>query len=67
MPTVPQFLGRYLEAHPDSKLGLPGPQQGLNTGVVLYQVMMMVMVVMMMMMMMMIMMVMMMTLFSWRR
>ena len=62
MPTVPQFLGRYLETHPDSKLGLPGPQQGLNTGVVLYQVMMMVM-----MMMMMVEMVMMMTLFSWRR
>ena len=62
MPTVPQFLGRYLETHPDSKLGLPGPQQGLNTGVVLYQVMMMVM-----MMMMMVVMVMMMTLFSWRR
>ena len=62
MPTVPQFLGRYLETHPDTKLGLPGPQQGLNTGVVLYQVMMMVM-----MMMMMVVMVMMMTLFSWRR
>ena len=58
MPTVPQFLGRYLETHPDTKLGLPGPQQGLNTGVVLYQVMMMVM---------MMVMVMMMTLFSWRR
>ena len=57
MPTVPQFLGRYLETHPDTKLGLPGPQQGLNTGVVLYQVMMVVLM----------MMVMMMTLFSWRR
>ena len=66
MPTVPQFLGRYLEAHPDSKLGLPGPQQGLNTGVVLYQVMMVV-VMMVMMVMVMMMMVMMMTLFSWRR
>ena len=62
MPTVPQFLGRYLETHPDTKLGLPGPQQGLNTGVVLYQVMMVVL-----MMMMMVVMVMMMTLFSWRR
>ena len=61
MPTVPQFLGRYLETHPDTKLGLPGPQQGLNTGVVLYQVMMVVL-----MMMVMVMMVM-MTLFSWRR
>ena len=60
MATVPQFLGRYLETHPDTKLGLPGPQQGLNTGVVLYQVMMV-------MMMMMVMMVMMMTPFSWRR
>ena len=66
MPTVPQFLGRYLETHPDTKLGLPGPQQGLNTGVVLYQVMMVV-VMMVMMVMVMMMMVMMMTLFSWRR
>ena len=62
MPTVPQFLGRYLETHPDTKLGLPGPQQGLNTGVVLYQVMMVVMMIMMVMVMMV-----MMTLFSWRR
>ena len=59
MATVPQFLSRYLETHPDTKLGLPGPQQGLNTGVVLYQVMMVVMMMMVLMMMM--------TLFSWRR
>ena len=51
MATVPQFLGRYLETHPDTKLGLPGPQQGLNTGVVLYQVMMVMMVMMVMVMM----------------
>ena len=29
-------LGRYRFLHPGSELGYPGPSQGFNTGVVLY-------------------------------
>ena len=35
-PHYRKFLARYLEDNPQSHLGLPGPQQGLNTGVVLF-------------------------------
>ena len=35
-PHYRKFLARYLEDHYGSPLGLPGPQQGLNTGVVLF-------------------------------
>ena len=35
-PHYRKQLKRFLEENPDSPLGLPGDQQGLNTGVVLY-------------------------------
>lgn len=35
-PHYRKNLKRYLELRPNSDLGLPGPKQGLNTGVVLY-------------------------------
>ena len=35
-PHYRKFLAKYLEDHYGSPLGLPGPQQGLNTGVVLF-------------------------------
>ena len=30
-------LGHYRDQHPDTQLGLPGAQQGFNSGVVLYR------------------------------
>ena len=37
-PHYRKFLGKqYLDLHPDTDLGLPGPKQGLNTGVVLFR------------------------------
>merc|ERR1719483_700444 len=36
-PHYRKFLADYLIVHPDTPLGLPGKQQGFNTGVVLYR------------------------------
>lgn len=36
-PHYRKFLVDYLVRHPDTPLGLPGKQQGFNTGVVLYR------------------------------
>lgn len=36
-PHYRKFLLKYLKKNPDSPLGLPGKQQGFNTGVVLYR------------------------------